>query len=109
MNLYNMGFACGLLAMMIVPILTALDDKPESVLYWATGFNTALTFFLMILCLIFILAGFLSTGEPAWAVWAGYRRLLSTTGRATSDYLRMFGAGPVHVNMGVNGLLGMLY
>ena len=33
MNLYNMGFACGLLAMTIVPILTALDDKPESVLY----------------------------------------------------------------------------
>lgn len=58
MNLYNMGFACGLLAMMIVPILTALDDKPESVLYWATGFNTAFAFVLMILCLIFILAGF---------------------------------------------------
>ena len=109
MNLYNMGFACGLLAMMIVPILTALDDKPESVLYWATGFNTAFAFVLMILCLIFILAGFFCTGEPAWAVWAGYRRLLSTTGRAPSDYLRMFGAGPVLVNMGVNGLLGMLY
>ena len=109
MNLYNMGFACGLLAMTIVPILTALDDKPESVLYWATGFNTAFAVVLIILCLIFILAGFFCTGEPAWAVWAGYRRLLSTTGRAPSDYLRMFGAGPVLVNMGVNGLLGMLY
>lgn len=104
-----MGFACGLLAMTIVPILTALDDKPESVLYWATGFNTAFAVVLIILCLIFILAGFFCTGEPAWAVWAGYRRLLSTTGRAPSDYLRMFGAGPVLVNMGVNGLLGMLY
>ena len=58
MNLYNMGFACGLLAMTIVPILTALDDKPESVLYWATGFNTAFAVVLIILCLIFILAGF---------------------------------------------------
>ena len=78
-------------------------------LYWATGFNTAFAVVLIILCLIFILAGFFCTGEPAWAVWAGYRRLLSTTGRAPSDYLRMFGAGPVLVNMGVNGLLGMLY
>lgn len=109
MNLYNMGFACGLLAMMIVPILTALGDKPESVLYWATGFNTAFAGVLTVLCSIFILSGFFATGVPAWAVWAGYRRLLSTTGRAPSDYLRMFGAGPVLVNMGVNGLLGMLY
>ena len=34
---------------------------------------------------------------------------MSTTGRAPSDYLRMFGAGPVLVNTGVNGLLGMAY
>ena len=33
MNLYNMGFACGLFAMMVVPILTAFGDKPDSVLY----------------------------------------------------------------------------
>lgn len=39
MNLYNMGFACGLFAMMIVPILTAFGDKPDSVLYWATHYN----------------------------------------------------------------------
>lgn len=37
MNLYNMGFACGMLAMMIVPILTAAGDSPEKVMYWATG------------------------------------------------------------------------
>ena len=35
MNLYNMGFACGLFAMMVVPILTAFGDKPDSVLYWS--------------------------------------------------------------------------
>ena len=50
-----------------------------------------------------------TTGTPAWAVWAGYRRLLSTTGRSPSDYLRMFGAGPVLVNTGLNGILGILY
>ena len=40
---------------------------------------------------------------------AGYRRLLSTTGRAPNDYLRMFGAGPVMVNIGINGLIGIAY
>ena len=42
MNLYNMGFACGLFAMMVVPILTAFGDKPDSALYWSTGHNREL-------------------------------------------------------------------
>lgn len=109
MNLYNMGFACGLMAMMIVPMLTAIGDKPDSVLFWATGYNWSFGVLLCALCGSFILLGFLGTGMPAWAVWAGYRRLLSTTGRAPSDFLRMFGAGPVLVNMGVNGLVCMIY
>ena len=109
MNLYNMGFACGLFAMMIVPVLTAFGDSPDSVLYWAKGYNTGFIAVLSLLCSVLILLGFFATGLPAWSVWAGYRRLLSTTGRAPSDYLRMFGYGPVLVNIGVNGFLGMAY
>ena len=93
MNLYNMGFACGLFAMMVVPILTAFGDKPDSVLYWSTGLN----FELSLACGAVRCVHphrHLRCGDPTWAVWAGYRRLLSTTGRAPNDYLRMFGAGP---------------
>ncbi len=109
MNLYNMGFACGLFAMMIVPILTAFGDHPDSAMYWATEYNSTFSIILGVICAVFIFTGFFGSGMPFWAVWAGYRRLLSTTGRAPSDYLRMFGAGPVLVNTGVNGLIGMAY
>ena len=109
LNLYNMGFACGLFAMMIVPVLTAFGDHPDSALYWAKGYNGPFAILLGVVCTAYVVTGLFFTGVPPWAVWAGYRRLLSTTGRAPSDYLRMFGAGPVLVNMGVNGLLGMAY
>jgi hypothetical protein len=109
MNLYNMGFACGLFAMMIVPVLTAFGDSPDSVLYWATEYNNGFILVLTLLCSSLIFLGLFCTGVPAWSVWAGYRRLLSTTGRAPSDFLRMFGYGPVLVNIGVNGFLGMAY
>lgn len=109
MNLYNMGFACGLFAMMIVPVLSAFGDSPDAVLYWATGYNLRFFIVLALLCAVLVIAGLFATGQPAWAVWAGYRRLLSTTGRAPCDYLRMFGAGPVMINMGVNGLIGACY
>ena len=109
LNLYNMGFACGLLAMMIVPVLIAFGDQPDSVLYWADEHHTAFAVILAILCLAFILSGLFFSGSSPHRVWNRYRQLLSTTGRAPSDYLRMFGGGPVLVNMGINGLLGMLY
>jgi len=109
MNLYNTGFSCGLFSMMIVPMLTALGDQPDSALYWATEHNRTFAIILGVLCGSLIILGFFFSGKPVWAVWAGFRRLLSTTGRVPSDYLRMFGGGPVLVNMGLNGLIGMGY
>ena len=67
MNLYNMGFACGLFAMMVVPILTAFGDKPDSALYWSTGHNAELVTVLTVLCAAFILVGFFGSGVPSWA------------------------------------------
>jgi len=109
MNLYNMGFACGLFAMMIVPVLTAFGDSPDSVLYWATEYNDVFAIVVGSICIVSILIGLFATGVPFWASWAGYKRLLSTTGRSPSDFLRMFGGGPVLINIGVNGLIGIVY
>ncbi len=109
MNLHNVGFAASFLALMIVPILSALGDEPKTVLYWAEGYNIHLALILGIFCVACIVTGFFFCGDPPWAAWAGYRRLLSKTGRAPSDYLRMFGFAPTLINMGINGLIGMLY
>lgn len=39
MNLYNAGFACGLLGMLLVPVLKAFGLEPASAHFWATGYN----------------------------------------------------------------------
>ncbi len=107
MNLYNMGFACGLMAMMLVPVMSSLGAEPTVAHYWATGYNLPFGLFLGGFCAVLILSGLFFAGRPAWAAWAGYRRLLKTSGRAPSDFLRMFGAAPVLINTGINGLIGM--
>lgn len=109
MNLYNMGFACGLIALMAVPVLAFVGDKPNTVLVWATDYNIMFAVFLTSFCGILIAAGFFIVGETPGKVWRSYRKLLQTTGRAPSDYLRMFDGPTVMVNMGVNGLIGMGY
>ena len=109
MNLYNMGFACGLFAMMVVPVLTAFGDKPDSAMYWSTGRNTELGFVCTVICAVLILMGLFSSDKGVKDVLERYHLLLTTTGRAPNDYLRMFGAGPVLINIGLNGLIGMTY
>lgn len=106
MNLYNMGFACGLLAMVIVPLMSAMGRSPQRANYWATGYNLPLGILLGVLCAALFAAGLLNGGRDALRQ---YWKLLHTTGRSPSDYLRMFGPGAVLINMGVNGALATVF
>ncbi len=109
MNLYNIGFACGLVAYICVPLMGSLGATPTTHYQWASGYNEIFSLMLVIFCGTLIVVGLFFSGKPVWASWAGYRRLLQTSGRAPSDYLRMFGPAPVLINTGVNGLIGMCF
>lgn len=109
MNLYNVGFACGLVANLLVPLMIYLGADPTTYYHWATGYNKSLGILLGCLCVGLIVGGLFFCKKPYWAAWAGYLRLLQTSGRAPSDYLRMFGFAPVLINTGVNGLIGMAF
>lgn len=107
MNLYNAGFACGIMGMVLIPVLTAVGLEPETCLYWARGHNLEYGLAVGGICLGLIVTGIVRGG---WAqALLGYWQMLHTSGRAPSDYLRAFGAPAVCINMGVNGLLGMAY
>lgn len=106
MNLYNAGFACGILGMVMVPVFSAVGLQPETVLFWATGHNLEYGIAMGVICLALIVWGLL------WGRAQGllcYTQMLHTTGRAPSDYLRAFGTPAILINMGVNGFLGMAY
>ncbi len=109
MNLYNVGFACGLVAMICVPLMSSLGADPTTHYRWAKGYALPFGVMLGTLCALLIVSGLFFAKKPVWAAWAGYRRLLQTSGRAPSDYLRMFGPAPVLINAGANGLIGMAY
>lgn len=106
MNLYSVGFSCGLLAMMMVPAFKAFGLEPASAHHWSTGNNLRLGLALAVLCTVFIAAGLARGPRP---VLQKYWALLHTSGRVPSDYVRTFTPGPVLVNMGVNGLIATGY
>ncbi|WP_302496606.1 DUF1576 domain-containing protein, partial [uncultured Flavonifractor sp.] len=42
MNLYNMGFACGLLALILAPVMSSMGADLSTNYHWATGYNLPL-------------------------------------------------------------------
>lgn len=106
MNLYNAGFACGILGMVLVPVLSAVSLEPQTVLFWSTGHNQHYGLAIGVICMGLIGVGLVRGRASALLC---YTQMLHTSGRAPSDYLRAFGAPAVSINMGVNGLLGMTY
>ena len=107
MNLYNAGVAAGFLGMVLIPLLNAMDHGPSTVMFWSTEYSLPLGITIALLCAGFILFGVIrGRGKN---IKRRYRHLLRTGGRLPSDYLRAYGLDTVCVNMGVNGLLALLY
>ena len=103
MNLYNMGFACGLLAMILVPVMSSMGANPTVAHHWAEGYNLHFAYLPWgALPRADCWQAFFFSGRPAWPP-GGVPPPAAHTGRAPSDYLRMFGPAPVLINMGVNG------
>lgn len=106
MNLYNAGFACGLLAMMLVPALKALGLEPEAARFWAVGYNGVFGAGIAVLCAGMILWALVFSGKEGVR---DYLHLIRSSGRAPCDYVRTFDPGAVILNMAVNGLLAVGY
>ena len=105
-SLYNVGFAAGIIATVIVSSLKSFGIETEARLIWSSGNNCL---FLILLGILFggmILAGALARGKE---IWASYRRILRTSGVSGTDYLADEGGASTIFNMGVNGLFATLF
>jgi len=109
MNLYNAGVAAGLLGMVLIPLLNAMNHGPSAVMYWSTEYSLPLGIAVVVCCAGFILFGVIRGGRAGKDLKRRYRHLLRTGGRLPSDYLRTYGLDTVCINMGVNGLLALAY
>lgn len=106
LNLYNGGFAIGLLALVLVPLLKSYGFEFIPVLHWSTGNNLEIGIFLYLSSLFLILGGYLEDKKNAFP---NYRNILRRPGSSRDDFIELDGMGAVLVNMGVNGILATSY
>ncbi|MDX9897556.1 MAG: DUF1576 domain-containing protein [Spirochaetia bacterium] len=100
-NLYNIGFTAGLVGTVVMSALKAFNIPLAGEFRWAAfGPKAALPY------LAFLFVSMMVVGMRLDRHWlSAYRRLLGSSGRLVSDFVRFYGLGVTLVNMGVMGLL----
>ena len=103
-NLYNIGFAMGILSMFYSAILTAfgIDYFIDGLI--STDYHEILLILTLILSAIFIISAFIF--DPR--VLRSYPNLMKSTGRLVSDFIRDYGRAPTMLNVGIMGIISTL-
>lgn len=105
-SLYNVGFASGIIATVVVSLLKSFGITTESRLLWATGYNRQFLFILGGLFLGMMVISYLVSGKK---VLESYSLILRSTGIGGTDYFKDEGGYATVFNMGVNGLFATLF
>ncbi len=105
MNLYNTGFAAGLLAMVLVPVTMAFGNAPENAYFWSTQYHNILLIYLVSLLAALLIAAFIVDKH----VLKSYFALVNSRGHVPNDYLEKFGAPAVMLNSSLCGAIALLY
>ncbi len=103
--LYNVGFACGLLALVIVPVMKSYGISLDVVSFWSTGNNRLFASVLFSGCFLLIVLSFIGDRH----VLKRYLLLLKDSGKAPCDFIKLYGKAPVLLNMGLNGIISTAY
>ena len=105
-NLYNMGFAGGLVATMLATLFKSIGIDIVPVEYWSRGNNVFFAGLLYSLSVILFATGLLSgiakegTKENIKKTLRGFRKIHVHPGRLPTDLYRMFG-NSIYINMAV--------
>ena len=100
-DLYNMGFAGGIISTFVVSGLESFGLPRQNELFWSSGHHVPMAVLLYIICAVLILYGLLGKGRLEKPQ---YGKITASSGRLVSDYLVLCG-NTAYVNMGVLGVL----
>lgn len=104
-SLYNVGFAGGIIATVIVSLLRSFGMETESRLIWSTGHNQEYFILLSVLFIGMILFGMVTDKTSL----KGYGNIWKSPGLGGTDYYKSEGGEATLINMGINGMAVMTF
>ena len=103
-NLYNVGFAAGILGLGIASVFKGFGVEFDTIGSWSQEGHRLLCVLVALILLGLFLAG-LSMG----CRWPDYKHILHHSGRTVADFVILDGPGPALVNMALVGTVGFAY
>lgn len=104
-NLFNVGFAAGILAFVLVCLLRSLGMESEPVLIWQEGVQISLAVGMYVFFTIAVLVGLIiDKGKTK-----NLLHIFKHPGRAVADFVLMDGPGATLMNMGLVAILALTY
>lgn len=104
-NLYNMGFTAGIIGTLFMALIRAFGFNNENPAILSEGNNLTMSLYFGAIFLSMIIIGYLLNGKS----FKGYKKLLRTSGRLVSDFVTVNGFGISLINMGILGIVSILY
>lgn len=104
-NLYNVGFTAGLVGFLLLSILRAFGYDSEIILMWGTEFDSFLRTFVIIIFLSMIILGYILAKHRL----KDYMKIIKHPGTLITDFTNIGGLGNTLINMGLVGLIGVIY
>lgn len=103
-NLYNIGFACGLLGTLLMSLFRAIGIDFNTQLIWSTGNNKFFLIFMLIICFYLIIVGSYYGNDNL----NNLKKIRKQSGKLISDFYLLFGY-TTYINMGIIGLFSTFY
>ncbi|RKD34224.1 hypothetical protein BET03_07905 [Thermohalobacter berrensis] len=104
-SLYNIGFTAGFLGTVIMSLLRSYGFAVQSQKILSSEYDMILKIFLSIFFIILIGIGYYLNNNS----FKDYTRIFFFSGRLVTDFTQLCGYGITLINMGLMGLLGILY
>lgn len=104
-NLYNTGFAAGLIGVLFASFTTSFGYSNKIRLIWSDGIDPFITIIFVLLFLSFIILGYFFNGKS----FKNYLKIFRHSGRAVADFTVMDGVPLTFVNMGIVGIFAITY
>jgi hypothetical protein len=100
-----MGFTCGMVGMITVSLFKSYGFIVERRVIWSTGNNSLFVPLLVVLCSSMAVVGFRFNGRST----SGLPSMWRWSGRLVSDFIDMYDFPVTMMNMGLNGLIAVMY
>ena len=104
-DLYNVGFTAGFIGLIFLNVLRGYGFDTESFAIWGTEFDTYLRIFAIIVFTSMIIIGIIIGGQKI----KEYYKVLKYPGTIATDFVSIAGFGNTLINMGLVGLIGVVY